>query len=135
MESRGSFLSALETLDDYDPNSMPVDQARQLIQQFLIAPTEQEAIKLHNTLRRALASDVLSPMNVPPHNYSAMDGYAVRFDDLTSAPSRLKIIGGSYAGHAFGGHVAAGECIRIMTGSLVPDAEAGSTVRVQPFHT
>ena len=107
MEPTEPFLSILAALDDYDPNSMPVEQARQLIQQFLVAPTEQESINLRNALQRTLAADVLSPMNVPPHDYSAMDGYAVRFGDLTSGPSRLKIIGSAYADHAFDGRVAA----------------------------
>ncbi len=121
MESTGPFLSTLATLDDYDPDSMPVEQARQHIQQFLVVPTEQESISLRNALQRTLAADVLSPMNVPPHDYSAMDGYAVRIDDLTRAPSRLKIIGSAYAGHAFAGCIGAGECVRIMTGALIPN--------------
>lgn len=120
MESKHPFLSALETLGDYDPNSMPVEQARQLIRQFLTAPMEQESINLRDALQRTLATDVLSPMNVPPHNYSAMDGYAVRSGDLANTPCKLKIIGSAFAGHAFDGLVSAGECVRIMTGSLIP---------------
>ena len=120
MESTSPFLSTLAALDDYDPDSMPAEQARQIIQQFLVAPTERESINLRNALQRTLAVDVFSPMDVPPHDYSAMDGYAVRIDDLASTPSTLKIIGSAYAGHAFAGHVAAGECVRIMTGALIP---------------
>ncbi len=115
------MLSALAARDDYDPASMPVEQARRFIQQFLTAITGQELVKLCNALQRTLASDVLSPMNVPPHNYSAMDGYAVRIEDLANAPRKLKLIGSAYAGHAFDGRVSAGECVRIMTGSLIPD--------------
>lgn len=121
MESDHTFLSTLETRGDYDPDSMPVKQARQLIQQSLTALTEQESINLHNALQRTLASDVLSTMDVPPHNYSAMDGYAVRFGDLVNVPRKLKITGSTYAGHAFDGRVSAGECVRIMTGALIPD--------------
>jgi len=114
-------MFTLNTRGDYDPDSMPVEQARQLIQQSLTPITEQELVNLRNALQRTLASDVLSPMNVPPHNYSAMDGYAVRFGDLADAPCKLRIIGSAYAGHAFDGHVSAGECVRIMTGALIPD--------------
>ncbi len=121
MEADHSFLSSLEKLGDYDPDSMPVEQARRLIHQSLTAITEQEPINLHNALQRTLASDVLSPMNVPPHDYSAMDGYAVRFGDLANAPCKLKLIGNAYAGHAFDGRISAGECVRIMTGALIPD--------------
>lgn len=120
MES-AHLLSTLESMGDYDPNSMPVEQARQLIQQFLVALTEQETVDLRNALQRTLAADVLSPMNVPPHDYSAMDGYALRSAGLESAPCKLKIIGSAYAGHSFTGRVPAGECVRIMTGSLIPD--------------
>lgn len=121
MESTSSFLSALETMGDYDPDSMPVEQARQLIQQFLAPLAEHELINLQDALHRTLAADILSPMNVPPHDYSAMDGYAVRYDDLANAPSRLTLIGSAFAGRAFAGRVAAGECVRIMTGALIPE--------------
>lgn len=121
MESKFSFLSTLETMGDYDPNSMPVEQARQLIQQFLAPLAESESINLSDALHRTLAADILSPMNVPPHNYSAMDGYAVRSDDLATTPNKLTIIGSAYAGRMFEGHVAAGECVRIMTGALIPE--------------
>ncbi|RFC33779.1 MAG: molybdopterin molybdochelatase [Candidatus Nitrotoga sp. SPKER] len=121
MESKSSFLSTLETRGDYDPNSMPVEQARQFIQQFLAPLAESELINLCDALHRTLAADILSPMNVPPHNYSAMDGYAVRSDDLATAPGKLAIIGSAYAGRMFEGRVAAGECVRIMTGALIPE--------------
>lgn len=121
MESKPSFLFVLGALGDYDPDSMPVEQARQLIQRSLTALVEQEPVDLCNALQRTLASDVLSPMNVPPHNYSAMDGYAVRLGNLANTSCKLKIIGSAYAGHVFDGRVSAGECVRIMTGALIPD--------------
>lgn len=121
MESRLPFLPTLEKMGDYDPNSMPVEKARQFIQQFLTPVTEHESISLCDSLHRTLAADVLSPMNVPPHDYSAMDGYAVRHDDLANTPSRLTVIGSAFAGRAFSGHVATGECVRIMTGALIPE--------------
>jgi len=146
MESKSSFLSALETMGDYDPDSMPVEQARQLIQQFLAPLAEHELINLQDALHRTLAADILSPMNVPPHDYSAMDGYAVRYDDLANAPSRLTLIGSAFAGRAFTGHVAAGECVRIMTGALIPEdcdsvvmqehvQVAGSSIEIGEGHT
>ncbi|MEO6423637.1 MAG: gephyrin-like molybdotransferase Glp [Candidatus Nitrotoga sp.] len=121
MESKPSFSSALETMGNYDPESMPVEQARQLIQQFLTPIAAYELINLCDALHRTLATDILSPMNVPPHNYSAMDGYAVRFDDLAKTPGRLTIIGSAYAGRIFEGQVNTGECVRIMTGALIPE--------------
>jgi len=121
MESLPSFLSQLEILNNYDPESMPVEQARQLIQHFLLPLAEQETIPLHEALHRTLANDMPSPMNVPPHDNSAMDGYAVRFADLADGADKLKVIASSHAGHHYAGHVATGECVRIMTGALIPD--------------
>ena len=120
MESQHLTLANLAAMEDYDPNSMPVEQARQLIKQFLSPVTEYETVKLHEAFHRTLAEDVLSPMNVPPHDYSAMDGYAVRLADLTGSSNKLKKTGSSFAGHAFEGEVVAGECVRIMTGAMIP---------------
>ena len=109
MDSKNITLSTLASMEDYDPNSMPVEQARQLIKQFLSPLTETETIKINTAFHRTLAIDVLSPMNVPPHDYSSMDGYAVRAADLSGSGNRLKKIGTSFAGHAFEGTVNAGE--------------------------
>ncbi len=115
-----SSLTRLDTLADYDPNSLPVEQARQFIRQFLIPVTDQEPAKLREALGRTLAQDVLSPLNVPPHDNSAMDGYAVH-----SVPDsdnlQFKMIGSAHAGHPFAGSLAPGECVRIMTGAPIPD--------------
>ncbi len=113
-------LSNLASMEDYDPNSMPVEQARQLIKQFLSPLTNTEIVRVQDALHRTLAADVLSPLNVPPHDYSSMDGYAVRHADLSGAGNKLKKIGSSLAGHTFEGTVAAGECVRIMTGAMIP---------------
>ena len=120
MDSKNITLSTLVSMEDYDPNSMPVEQARQLIKQFLSPLTETETIKINTAFHRTLAIDVLSPMNVPPHDYSSMDGYAVRAADLSGSGNKLKKIGTSFAGHAFEGTVNAGECVRIMTGATIP---------------
>lgn len=120
MESQNLTLSTLASMEDYDPNSMPVEQARQLIKQFLSPVTETATIKVQDAFHRTLAADVLSPMNVPPHDYSSMDGYAVRASDLADSGKQLKKIGTSFAGHAFEGTVGAGECVRIMTGATIP---------------
>ncbi|HQS59198.1 MAG: molybdopterin molybdenumtransferase MoeA [Gallionellales bacterium 35-53-114] len=120
MESQHLTLSTLASMEDYDPNSMPVEQARQLIKQFLSPVTETETIKVQDAYHRTLAADILSPINVPPHDYSSMDGYAVRAADLGSPGNKLKKIGSSFAGHGFEGTVAAGECVRIMTGATIP---------------
>ena len=63
--------------DDYDPNSMPVDKARALITRFLTPLTSTERVPVRSALGRVLAEDVISPINVPAHDNSAMDGYAL----------------------------------------------------------
>lgn len=114
-------MTALAALNDYDPNSMPVEQARLFIREFLVAPSERETVLLCDALRRTLAEDIVSPMNVPPHDYSAMDGYALCCADLENTPRKLEIVGSAFAGHAFTGRIGEGECVRIMTGALVPE--------------
>ena len=69
---------------------------------------------------RVLAEDVLSSIDVPSHDNSAMDGYAFRGSDLGSGDVTLVIAGKAYAGHPYQGEVKPGECIRIMTGTVIP---------------
>ncbi|HSB48910.1 MAG TPA: hypothetical protein VLD15_05280, partial [Burkholderiales bacterium] len=75
-------LRDLSCADDYDPNSMPVAKAREVIARFLQPVTATERLSIRAALGRVLAEDVVSPLNVPAHDNSAMDGYAVRFADL-----------------------------------------------------
>ena len=125
MDTKNITLSTLASMEDYDPNSMPVEQARQLIKQFLSPVTETEKINVRDAFHRTLASDVLSPLNVPPHDYSSMDGYALRAADLSGSGNKLTKIGTSFAGHGFDGTVGAGECVRRRQG---PDGRgAGSS--------
>src|SRR2546429_4165206 len=107
--------------DDYDPNSMPVAKARELIASFLAPVTAVERVHVRSALGRVLAHDVLSPIAVPGHDNSAMDGYAVRFADLNpNGETMLKRVGESFAGKPWTGAIAAGECVRIFTGGVMP---------------
>jgi molybdopterin molybdotransferase len=114
-------------MDDYDPNSMPVEKARQFIKQYLDPVAETERVTLHQSLGRIIAQDILSPANVPNYDNSAMDGYAFNAQDLNTA--QLKVIGTAFAGKAFSGTVASGECVRIMTGAVMP--QGADTVAMQ----
>jgi len=117
-----SILHALSCADDYDPNSLHVDRARELILGLLAPVTGHERVFVRQALDRVLSDDVISPIDVPAHDNSAMDGWALRFDDLASAgETRLKNIGTAFAGRAFEGKVGAGETVRIMTGAVLPD--------------
>ncbi|MBC7787351.1 MAG: molybdopterin molybdotransferase MoeA [Methylophilaceae bacterium] len=115
------IVSDPSCIDDYDPNSMPVDKARAFIRQFLSPVSEVENLSLRDTLGRVLACDILSPCNVPNHNNSAMDGYAYNIESLQiEGKTSLKIIGTAFAGKVFNENVKAGECLRIMTGAVIP---------------
>jgi molybdopterin molybdotransferase len=115
-------LSQLEQLGDYDPNAMPVEKAREFIRQFLRPVTATENVELAAALHRTLAEDVLSPINVPPHDNSAMDGFALRFADLGAEAATMTIAGESFAGHPYTGSLNAGECVKIMTGAVIPES-------------
>ena len=116
--------------DDYDPNSMPVAKAREFIFRFLEPVRATVRVPIRDALGRVLAEDVISPLDVPSHRNSAMDGWAVRGADLAaSGDTTLTEIGTSFAGRPFKGTVGAGQCVRIMTGGVVP--EGADTVVMQ----
>lgn len=129
-KSLSDLINNPSCLDDYDPNSMPVAQARKYIREFLEPVTTVEVLPIRNTLGRVLAEDILSPCNVPNHDNSAMDGYAFNADDLNSSgETSLNIIGTAFAGKAFDGRIGKGQCVRIMTGAVMP--QGADTVVVQ----
>jgi molybdopterin molybdotransferase len=126
--SQPKTLRELSCADDYDPNSMPVDRARALIRTFLAPVTATERVHIRASLDRVLAADVVSPLAVPGHDNSAMDGYAVRFADLSpGSETTLARIGESFAGKPSGVSIGPGECVRIFTGAVMP-AGADSVV-------
>jgi molybdopterin molybdotransferase len=130
--------------DDYDPNSMPVAKARELIRTFLTPMSAVERVHVRSALGRVLATDVISPIAVPGHDNSAMDGYAVRFADLKpDGETVLKRVGESFAGKPWAGTIGPSECVRIFTGGVMPQgadsvvmqeraSEDKSGVRVAP---
>lgn len=121
MNDPQSLIRELSCADDYDPNSMPVAKARELIGRFLTPVTATERVHARSALGRVLAEDITSPLNVPAHDNSAMDGFSVRFADLKGdGEVALRIAGTALAGAPFQGTVKAGECVRIMTGGVMP---------------
>ncbi len=121
-KSKVDFIAA-SCVDDYDPNSLPVEQARRFIRQYLVPVNSAETLPILSALGRVLAADIISPGNVPNYDNSAMDGYAFNGDDIDSGKLKLslRLIGAAFAGKAFGGKVGRGECVRIMTGAVMPD--------------
>ena len=118
----------------YDPNALSVANAQEFIRRFVPRVGAVEKLAIRSALGRVLAADVVSGIDVPSHDNSAMDGYALRGADLAAdAPTALRVAGTGYAGAAYDGTVAPGECVRIMTGAVMP---AGlDTVVPQEFTT
>jgi len=95
-------------LDGYDPDALHVDKAREAMRACITPLADSETVPVRSALGRVLAEEIVPPINVPAHDNSAMDGYAVRFAEL------------SCAGKPFAGSVGAGQCVRIMTGAVLP---------------
>ncbi|MCU0804686.1 MAG: molybdopterin molybdotransferase MoeA [Burkholderiales bacterium] len=120
----------ISCMDDYDPNALPVARAREVIRSFLVPVAANERVSVRAALGRVLGEDIVSTVNVPAHDNSAMDGWAVRFADLDpNGATRLAIAGSAFAGHGFAGKIGAGQCVRVMTGAVMP--EGADTVVIQ----
>ena len=105
----------------YDPKALTVDAAQAFIAQLVPHVDTVERVALRASLGRVLAHDIVSAINVPAHDNSAMDGYALRGSDLAaSSDTLLRVVGTGFAGTAYAGAVAPGDCVRIMTGAVMP---------------
>ncbi|MCB1859646.1 MAG: molybdopterin molybdenumtransferase MoeA [Gammaproteobacteria bacterium] len=119
-----------ESCQDATDSALSVEAALDIIVRELAPLSGQRITKLKAAAGNLLAAPVVSPMNVPAHRNSAMDGYALRGDDLpASGTAELSLAGTAYAGKPFPGVLKPGECIRIMTGAKMP--EAADTVVIQ----
>lgn len=111
-------------------NQLTVAEARAAIFERIAPLPGWERVAIRSALGRVLAEDVVAPCNVPAHDNSAMDGYAVRAADLASAgDTALTVVGTAYAGHPFSGIVGPGQAVRIMTGAAIP--QDADTIVVQ----
>jgi len=100
---------------------LSVAQAREAIAAALRPITDTQEVALEQALGRVLARDVVSPIDVPAHDNSAMDGFAFAGEALApSGPTRLRVVGTLMAGAPHRGAVGGGECLRIMTGAVMP---------------
>ena len=111
-------------LQGYDPQALSAADVLVFLDQLvtpLSASADMEVLPLFEALGRVLAEDVVSPVNVPPHDNSAMDGYAFDGAALQAGLAlRLHCVGTALAGKAWEGHVTAGQCVKIMTGAVMP---------------
>lgn len=130
MESRGrgdamnklNVTHAAGCMEDFDPNSLTVDQALGRIQETVETLAGIEQVPLRSALWRISARSVTCPSAVPAHSNSAMDGYAVRSADLPSSGEKaLRVIGTAWAGRPLDGRVETDQCARVMTGAILPN--------------
>lgn len=119
---------------DVDASGMlSVAQGLEQILSQLSAPQEQVSVALEQALGQIVAQDILSPVNVPQHTNSAMDGYAIRGDDLDR--DHYQVIGQVMAGHCFDQPLEPGQAVRIMTGAPVPQHADTVIMREQASQT
>ncbi|HET8701669.1 MAG TPA: gephyrin-like molybdotransferase Glp [Nitrococcus sp.] len=105
----------------HDGPSMSVDEARRRVYATLQPLEPVSHVPIRDALNRVLAEDVYAAIDVPGHANSAMDGYALRACDLgPDGAASLVVIGRALAGHPFDAEVGPGECVRIMTGGMLP---------------
>ncbi len=105
----------------YDPDALPVDKAREVIARLLPRVDAVERLPLRSALGRVLAEDIISSIDVPAHDNSAMDGYALRGGELSNGGDTvLRVAGTGLAGAQFTADVPPGHCVRIMTGAVMP---------------
>ena len=110
-------------MDDFDPDSLMVSDALNNIYTAISPVSESEVVPIRESLNRVLAKDIVSSLNVPTATNSAMDGYALHGDTIPEqGTSKIKVVGTAFAGKPYQGEIGQGECIRIMTGAVMPDA-------------
>ena len=109
-------------LQGYDPQALSAQDVLKFLTQLVNTVAETEEVEIFQSLGRIVAKDVISPIDVPPHDNSAMDGFAFKGQQLSSAENiTLKVVGTALAGKAWQGQVKPGECVKIMTGAIMPD--------------
>ena len=110
-----------EPLTIVNPENLTVDEARSFIESQLNPLTCINKVEIRSALGRFLAEDIYSKINVPSHTNSAMDGYAIKSDDIpVQGNTKLKVSCTVLAGQPYDGEILSGECARIMTGGMMP---------------
>ncbi len=108
-------------LQGYDPQALPAQEVLNFLAQLVTVIHDTQDVPIFEALNRVIAQDVISPIDVPPHDNSAMDGFAFNGAELQPGQTLpLKVVGTALAGKAWQGTVKAGECVKIMTGAIMP---------------
>jgi len=118
-------------LQGYDPQAISAERVNDFLARLVEPVTATEELGVFDALGRVLAQDVVSPISVPPHDNSAMDGFAFDSRQLRPGePLSLRVTGTAFAGKAWAGTVGASECLKIMTGAIMP-AELDTVVPLE----
>ncbi|EJG0784610.1 bifunctional molybdopterin-guanine dinucleotide biosynthesis adaptor protein MobB/molybdopterin molybdotransferase MoeA [Vibrio parahaemolyticus] len=104
--------------DTLSPAFLSVVQGQEKILSLVNTVSEIEACKIENAYGRVLAEDIISPVNVPQYTNSAMDGYAIRSDDVDR--DSYQVVAEVMAGHAYDQPLEVGQAVKIMTGAPTP---------------
>jgi molybdopterin molybdotransferase len=115
-----SIAEIARQLQGYDPQALSADGVGDFLERLVSPVTEVEKVGVLDALGRVLAGDLISPISVPPHDNSAMDGYAFDGAQLAAGALQLEVVGTALAGKAWQGQVGRGQCVKIMTGAIMP---------------
>jgi len=108
--------------DIFEPGLLPVEQALTHILSALPHIEDDESINIEKAKARTLSEPIIASFNVPQHDNSAVDGYAIKAEDLPSEGiANLDIVAVAFAGKPYLKSLSKGQCIRIMTGAIIPD--------------
>jgi molybdopterin molybdotransferase len=109
-------------LQGYDASALPAGKVNEFLAELVQPIMQVESVALIHALDRVLAQDVISPISVPPHDNSAMDGFAFRGLNLNGgAATEFEVVGTALAGKAWQGEVKNNQCVKIMTGAVMPE--------------
>ena len=115
-----SIAEIAAQLQGYDPQALSAEGVGAFLAQLVTPLSATETVGVREALGRVLARDLVSPVSVPPHDNSAMDGYAFDGAQLAAGALRLEVVGTALAGKAWQGSVGPGQCVKIMTGAILP---------------
>jgi molybdopterin molybdotransferase len=121
LEPMKTIAEIAAELHSHDPQALSANDVNAFLERLVEPVTATEPVSIFQALGRVLASDVVSPVSVPPHDNSAMDGYAFAgAHRVAGQPMTLRVVGTALAGKAWTGTAARGECVKIMTGAILP---------------
>jgi molybdopterin molybdotransferase len=116
-----SLAEIAAQLQGYDPKALSAQAVNEFLARLVEPVSDTESVPVFEALGRVLSQDIVSPLSVPPHDNSAMDGFAFDGSALDAGGTiTLEVVGTALAGKAWQGSVARGQCVKIMTGAIMP---------------